>query len=67
MTVAASSGTPPTYYYGATVTLAPNGSIYVAYHAQPGYTTASDGGIVPDGKSGQTLVAIYTYNSATQP
>ena len=66
VTVAASSGgTPPTYYYGATVTLAPNGSIAVAYHVQPGYTVASDGGIVPDGTSGQTLAAVYTYNSTT--
>ncbi len=63
--VAASSGTPPTYDYGATVTFAPNGSIGVAYHSQPGYTVASDGGIVPDGKSGQTLVALYTFNGTT--
>ena len=62
VTVAASSGTPPTYEYGATVTFAPNGSIAVAYHAQPGYTVASDGGIVPNGTSGQTLVAIYTLS-----
>ncbi len=66
-TVAASSGgTPPTYYYGATATFAPNGSIDVAYHAQPGYAVASDGGIVPNGTSGQTLVAIYSYNTTTQ-
>ncbi len=67
VTVAASSGgTPPTYYYGAAVTIAPNESIDVAYHAQPGYSVASDGGIVPDGASGQTLAAVYTYNSTTQ-
>jgi hypothetical protein len=65
VTVAASSGTPPTYEYGASVTFGPDGSIDVAYHAQPGYTVASDGGIVPDGKSGQTLVAIYTFNGTT--
>jgi hypothetical protein len=66
VTVAASSGgTPPTYYYGATVTFAPNGSIALAYHSQPGYTVAGDGGIVPNGTSGQTLAAIYNYNSAT--
>jgi hypothetical protein len=67
VTVAASSGgTPPTYYYGASVTIAPNGSIAVAYHVQPGYKVASDGGIVPDGASGQVLAAVYTYNSTTQ-
>ena len=48
------------------MTLAPNGSIDLAYHAQPGYTVAADGGIVPDGTSGQTLAAVYTYNSTTQ-
>ncbi len=66
VTVAASSGgNSPTYYYGATVTFAPNGALYVAYHAQPGYAVAGDGGIVPDGKSGQTLAAVFTYNSTT--
>jgi len=65
VTVAASSGTPPAYEYGATVTFAPNGSIVVAHHAQPGYTVANDGGIVPDGLSGQTLVAIYAFNGTT--
>ncbi len=66
VTVAASAGgTPPTYYYGASVTIAPNGSIALAYHVQPGYSVASDGGIVPNGTSGQTLAAIYTYNSST--
>ncbi len=49
VTVAASSST---YLYGATVTAGPDGTIYVAYHAQPGSTTPSDGGIQPDGKSG---------------
>jgi hypothetical protein len=65
VTVAASSGTPPTYEYGATVTFAPNGSIAVAYHAQPGYTVASDGGIVPNGTSGETLAAIYALSGST--
>ncbi len=36
----------------------------MAYHAQPGYTVVG-GGIVPDGASGQTLAAVYTYNSTT--
>ena len=67
VTVAVSSaGTPPTYDYGASVTIGPNGSIAVAYHAQPGYTVAGDGGIVPDGTSGETLAALYIYNSSTQ-
>jgi len=65
VTVAMSSGTPPAYEYGATATFAPNGSIDVAYHVQPGYTVASDGGLVPDGTSGQTLVAIYAFNGST--
>jgi hypothetical protein len=65
VTVAASSGTPPSYEYGATATFGPDGSIDVAYHAQPGYTVAVDGGIVPNGTSGQTLVAIYTFNGST--
>ncbi len=64
--VASASGSPPTYYYGATVTLAPNGSIAVAYHAQPGYTVTANGGIVPNGTSGETLAAVYTYNASTQ-
>ena len=63
-TVAASGGgTPPPYYYGATVAFAPNGTLDLAYHLQPGYTVATDGGIVPNGTSGQTLVAVYAYNS----
>ena len=65
-TVAASSGgSPPEYFYGVTASVARNGLIYAAYHAQPGYAVASDGGIVPDGMSGQTLVAVYQYNSGT--
>ncbi len=67
VTVAAPSITiPPTYYYGATVTIAPSGSITVAYHAQPGYTIEPDGGIVPNGTSGKTLAAVYIYNSSMQ-
>ena len=64
VTVAASSETHATYYYGATVTAGPDGTIDVAYHVQPGYSTLSDGGILPDGTSGETLVAIYNYNSS---
>ena len=53
--VAASSAgsSPPIDYYGATVTAGPNGAIYVAYHAEPGYTTTTNGGIVPDGVAGR--------------
>ena len=63
VTVASSS---TSYIYGAGVTVGPNGTIYVAYHSQPGFTLAPDNGIVPDGQTGQTLMAVYTYNSSTQ-
>jgi hypothetical protein len=64
-TVASSSGTPPTYDYGATAAFGPDGLIDLAYHAQPGYTVAGDGGIVPDGHNGQTLAATYKFNGTT--
>ena len=48
------------------MTIARNESIDLAYHVQPGYSVASDGGIIPDGTSGETLAAIYNYNSTTQ-
>ena len=57
---------PAAISYGATVTAAPSGAIDVAYHLQPGYTTTANGGIVPNGTTGQTLAAIYAYNSSTQ-
>ncbi len=53
------------YIYGAGITVGPDGSIYVAYHSQPGFSLAPDKGIVPDGLSGQTLMAVYTFNSTT--
>src|SRR5262249_25574184 len=65
VTVAASSGAPPAYDYGASVTFAPDGSLDVAYHVQSGYTTTANGGIVPDGTSGRTLVAIYTFHGSS--
>jgi len=53
------------YIYGASITVAPNGMIYVAYHSQPGFTLAPDKGIVPDGLSGRTFLAVYSFNSTT--
>jgi hypothetical protein len=53
------------YIYGASITVGPNGLIYVAYHSQPGFSLAKDNGIVPDGLSGQTLLDIYSFNSTT--
>jgi hypothetical protein len=58
------------YVYGATVAVLPSGTVDVAYHSQTGFVTTADGGIVPDGISGQTLVASYAYadnNVATVP
>jgi len=50
------------YTWGSTVSLGPNGEVFVAYHSQPGYTVTSDGGIVPNGTSGQTVVVGYSTN-----
>jgi len=51
------------YNYGTNLTVGIDGQIYVAYHLQPGFTTAPDGGIVPNGTTGQTVMAIYSLNS----
>lgn len=59
-TPVAVSGTGEGHVYGATVSVASDGTVYVAYHSQPGFTVTSDGGIVPDGNSGQTFVARYS-------
>jgi hypothetical protein len=53
------------FIYGTAVTVGPDGLIYVAYHALPGFSLAPDKGIVPDGASGQTLLAIFHFNTTT--
>jgi hypothetical protein len=49
------------FVWPATVTAAPNGDIYVAYHSQTGFN-----GPNPDGISGQVFVARYSNNLGSQ-
>lgn len=53
------------YDWGSTVSVAPNGEVFVAYHSQPGFSVTSDGGIVPDG-SGQVFVVGYSNDLSSQ-
>jgi hypothetical protein len=55
------------FVWGVTVSVAPSGDVYVAYHSQTGYE--SQAGLplsAPDGVSGQVIVARYT-NDLSQP
>ncbi len=50
----------------STIAVGPNGDVFVSYHSQPGFTTTSQGGIIPDGTSGQVVVAVYNNDLSTQ-
>ncbi len=51
------SGAGEGFVWPATVTVAPNSDVYVAYHSQTGFVMAN-----PDGTSGKTFVARYNSN-----
>jgi hypothetical protein len=49
------------FVWPATVSAAPNGDVYVAYHSQPGFS-----GNNPDGVSGQVFVGRYSNDLSNQ-
>jgi hypothetical protein len=55
------------FVFTSTVSVAPNGDVYVAYHSQTGFSSGFGDQGTPDGTSGQTFVVRSTDGGLTFP